>query len=385
MYANYGIPKRIPLSYIKVEIDKLDTRGIYLWLKDYEANSISTFKPNGEFKLQIRIKTKGKLTKKTFKFPKSKTFRKAVEEVSNKRLDLVSEYNERGTLRPEKIIVEKKSKTFKENWDKYIKDISISAKTGTIKNFESTYKTWLIPWTNKTVITVEDAQELVHHMLNKGKSSNTIRNVLAPVKAFTFINWKEVKIPKLPEPRRYNWDIDDAKKLVNGMRNYKFSPHEMYKSDRSRGNLMQAIFEFLLRGRRVGEVLTLEHNDIDVERGVYTVRAVNAKSATTNQYPLDDKLLSKIPAGTGLIFNTTAVTVRRHFALLLKNLELPQIHVHDIRHITAIISLEAGVPIADVSRMLGHKDIATTERIYTNKGTQMAKRATDAFLNSINE
>ena len=355
----------------------------YLWLEDYAGDTVTIFKPSGEYKLQIRIRTNGKLTKKTFKFPKSKTFRKAVEQVSDKRLDLKSEYGERGTLRPEKIEIKLKAKTFKDNWDKYIKDISLTARVGSIKNFESTYKTWLTPWENKTEITIEDAQELVHKMLDEGKSANTIRNILAPVKTFTFINWKEVKIPKLPEPRTYNWDIKDAKKLVKGMRDYQFSPSEKYKGDRSRGNQMQSIFEFLLRGRRVGEVLTLEHSDIDRERGLYTVRAENSKSASTHKYPLDDELLVKIPEGTGLIFGTTAVTVRRHFALLLKNLKLPQIHVHDIRHMTATISLESGVPIADVSRMLGHKDIATTERIYTDKTTKMAKRATDGFLNAI--
>ena len=84
-----------------------------------------------------------------------------------------------------------------------------------------------------------------------------------------------------------------------------------------------------------------------------------------------------------MLFNVSTPTVRRHFALLLKSLNLPQIHVHDIRHMTATISLESGVPIADVSRMLGHKDIATTERIYIDKTTKMAKRATEAFLNAV--
>lgn len=371
------------MSYIKVDIEDLDTRGIYLWLEDYAGDSITTIKPTGEFKLQIRIKTNGKLTKKTFKFPKSKTFRKAVEQVSDKRLDLKSEYDERGTLRPEKIVVEVKANTFKDNWDKYIKDISVTARSGSIKNFESTYKTWLTPWTNKTNITVEDVQELVHNMIDKGKSANTIRNVLAPVKTFTFINWKEVKIPKLPEPRTYDWDIGDAKILVKGMREYKFTPDKKYKGDRSKGEQMQSIFEFLLRGRRIGEVLTLKHSDIDIDKGTYTVRAENSKSATTHKYPLDDELIAKIPDSDDLLFSVSTPTVRRHFSTLLTSLKLPQIHVHDIRHMTATISLESGVPIADVSRMLGHKDIATTERIYTDKTTKMAKRATDGFLNAI--
>jgi integrase len=81
-----------------------------------------------------------------------------------------------------------------------------------------------------------------------------------------------------------------------------------------------------------------------------------------------------------LLFSVSTPTVRRHFALLLKSLDLPQIHVHDIRHKTATISLESGV---DVSIMLGNKDIATTERIYIDKTTKMPKRVTDGFLNAV--
>lgn len=33
--------------------------------------------------------------------------------------------------------------------------------------------------------------------------------------------------------------------------------------------------------------------------------------------------------------------------------------------------------------MVGFKDIATTERIYIDKTTKMAKRATDGFLNAV--
>ncbi|MDD3855923.1 hypothetical protein [Sulfurimonas sp.] len=61
-----------------------------------------------------------------------------------------------------------------------------------------------------------------------------------------------------------------------------------------------------------------------------------------------------------MLFSLSTPTVRRHFTLLLKSLDSPQIHVHDIRHMTATISLESGVPIADVS--IGHKDIANLYR-----------------------
>ena len=132
------------MSYIKVEDKRLDTRGIYLWIENYAGNSVAVpdFKPSGEYKLQIRLKINGKITKKVYKFPKSKTLYKAVEQVSDGRLALIEEYKERGTLRPEKIEETPESDTFKAQWDAYIKDIKITARPGTIYNFESSYKTW---------------------------------------------------------------------------------------------------------------------------------------------------------------------------------------------------------------------------------------------------
>ena len=220
-------------------------------------------------------------------------------------------------------------------------------------------------------------------MLEKGCSANTIRNVLAPLKTFIDIPWKKVRVPELPEKRSFEWPIEDSIKLVAGMRNYTFTPHTHYKNDRSKSPQMRAIFEFLLRGRRINEVLTLKYSDLDLEKGLYTIRGENSKGKTTERYSLDEELLAIIPKGSSYIFDVSRPTVMRHFKSLLKTLELPIIHLHDIRHMTATVSLESGVDIADVSRMLGHKKISTTEDRYITKTTKMAKRATEGFLNAV--
>lgn len=39
---------------------------------------------------------------------------------------------------------------------------------------------------------------------------------------------------------------------------------------------------------------------------------------------------------------------------------------HDPRHTAASLALQAGVPLWKVSNMLGHRDLATTQRIYAH-------------------
>jgi len=58
---------------------------------------------------------------------------------------------------------------------------------------------------------------------------------------------------------------------------------------------------------------------------------------------------------------------------------LPKLRLHDIRHMLASTLIQNKVPIADVSVMLGHSSIKTTEQRYANKSADQATRATDAL------
>ena len=50
--------------------------------------------------------------------------------------------------------------------------------------------------------------------------------------------------------------------------------------------------------------------------------------------------------------------------------QLPDIHLHDLRHCTASILINSGMDIVSVSRMLGHADIAVTLQRYTHALTK---------------
>lgn len=55
---------------------------------------------------------------------------------------------------------------------------------------------------------------------------------------------------------------------------------------------------------------------------------------------------------------------RVSFQRLAKRSGLPVITVHDVRHTTATIFKDIGVPARDVQLLLGHANITTTQQIY---------------------
>jgi len=72
----------------------------------------------------------------------------------------------------------------------------------------------------------------------------------------------------------------------------------------------------------------------------------------------------------GLVFPTRFGTPQRagnnwrSWKRLQQRLELGEHTVHDLRHTCATLALQAGLPLWKVSKMLGHRDIAITLRVY---------------------
>lgn len=71
------------------------------------------------------------------------------------------------------------------------------------------------------------------------------------------------------------------------------------------------------------------------------------------------------------IWNPNYLT--KEWSNFIEQFNLKKITVHDIRHSHATDLLSMGVPIQDVSRRLGHSDIATTLKIYTHSNLEQDK------------
>jgi integrase len=145
-------------------------------------------------------------------------------------------------------------------------------------------------------------------------------------------------------------------------------------------------------GMRRGELLALEWNDIDFERGRILVnkscrRGVLSKTKTgkkryvemsahlaetlkglyrrRKQEALDRRKRKPFP----VIFHRkgkylSQTTLERTFKRLLKKAGVPKIRVHDIRHTYASLLLSQGVTPVYVKDQMGHDSIRTTVDIY---------------------
>lgn len=77
---------------------------------------------------------------------------------------------------------------------------------------------------------------------------------------------------------------------------------------------------------------------------------------------VDEERVFPSSIGTAL----EASNLRKQWIRLLRRSELLEVHFHDLRHSAASWLLAQGVPIVDVSKMLGHADPSITLCIYAH-------------------
>ena len=151
-----------------------------------------------------------------------------------------------------------------------------------------------------------------------------------------------------------------------------------------------------MQGRRVNEVLSLKWKDLYVNEKVYAVLAENNKAGKQMEYALDDDLLDIIqntPHRGEYIFPAIKDpkqkmhndTLKKHWVHILKKANLvtidektqrvvPQIRIHDLRHIVGLKLVNAGVSLEVIASVLGHTTTSITKR-YSKVRTETAANA----------
>ena len=96
-------------------------------------------------------------------------------------------------------------------------------------------------------------------------------------------------------------------------------------------------------------------------------------------------LLKNLPANepifvSGKVYNSTANSVlARH----CKNVNVPVISIHGLRHTHASLLLFAGVSVASVSRRLGHASMTTTQETYLHIIRELENQDVDIVMRSL--
>lgn len=149
----------------------------------------------------------------------------------------------------------------------------------------------------------------------------------------------------------------------------------------------------LYTGLRIGELLSLEWQDIDFQKGLLTVSkncydfwengeykkvSTTPKTASSSRIiPLPKQLVpylkaaKKLSVGSFIVIGKDGKSVsirsyQRTFELLLKRLKIPHCGFHALRHTFATRALECGMDIKSLSEILGHKNPMITLARYTH-------------------
>jgi integrase len=395
---------------INVNIVNKDCKGIYLFT-DSDVKEITSIKQansliGSTFKLQLKTRVEGRLSKKTFTYEiKKKSFVKAVEDVASKRESIRAIVKDVGTLKPKrkntKSIEQKDTVTLLDMIEVFMETKEISARASTLQNYNTALMTHCKSLHNKLIvdITLNDFQKLING-LTKTKAPATVELFGRTIKTFIKkqkldIDIDDLELPEVDNVINYTLGLDDTKKIIKAMREYSkidIDGEVYYQYPEVRN-----VFAFLLSGRRISEVLNLKYSDINFEAETFTLPSHRVKGKKELNFNLDNYLLEAIylqakennvkdvKTSDCKIFTYTKETPRVHYQSLLKALGLPKLRLHDIRHMLGSTLVQNGTPIADISVMLGHSSIAITEQRYANTNKDQASRATDALDKLINE
>jgi integrase len=273
-------------------------------------------------------------------------------------------------------------------FDEYIEYVSRTQRDSTIKTKVYYFNKHFKRFERKllTDIKTNDIQKFVNELLKKGYKPQTakhLRNLLKAIfnyaikKRYLDINpANNIELPKFNNERKFYLPTEKAKELY----------HKILEIPDNKYRLM---FLFLLRGRRKGEVLSLEWQDVNFESMKYVIRDKNNKIGEEQTYLLDDELIEHFKyleqEERGLIFKSNITGKKmsdfpRHLWKRIKDTLGIKMRIHDFRHLLGLTLINNGIPIEVVSRAMGHKSIKTTQR-YSNMKEEMAKVGTDAFLN----
>jgi integrase len=201
----------------------------------------------------------------------------------------------------------------------------------------------------------------------EGVGPATINKELATLKhALTkAVAWKMVR-------KHIREDLKDVKKDQEppGRLRYLTSHQEADQLIHTcRGSFRFLVITALHTGMRRAEILSLTWDQVNMVQGV--IRLTHTKNGEAREIPINETVRSVLAGlrtriDVPWVFHDEAGNkfkdTRKRFEAACKRIGLTDFHFHDLRHTFASWLVMAGVPLATVSQLLGHKSITMTMR-----------------------
>lgn len=300
-------------------------------------------------------------------------------------------------------------KTIKEIADIWKEDKRQYVKQSTMAVYLLSLKNHLLPFFGgKMEVTEDEVQAFALEKLNHGLSQKSIKDMLIVLKMvvrfgekqgwLNHVEWK-VKFPaNQPKATLPILTKTHQKKLMDYLKdNFTFP------------NL--GILVCLSTGLRIGEVCALKWSDINMDTGllhvnrtierIYIVDSDKPHTEIVINTPKTKNSLREIPLSKKLvrIFKslmkvvnkdyyvltnntkpTEPRTYRNYFNKLLKQLDIPRLKFHGLRHSFATRCIESHCDYKTVSVLLGHADISTTLNLYVHPNEEQKRSCIDKMM-----
>ena len=294
---------------------------------------------------------------------------------------------------------------WKEEKKKYVKKSTYAAYQLLIQNHIKPY------FGDLYEVNEEKVQQFVFDKLDAGLSEKTIRDIIIVLKMILKFGIKngyleyvqiDVKFPSKQDKK--NLDVlskADQKKFMEHLRN-----NFTFK------NL--GIFICLSTGMRIGEICGLRWCDVDTAEGVIKVRHTlqriyiiagesrhtellldTPKTANSvRDIPMSSELLKMLKSLNKVVNENYYVisndikpieprTYRNYYKKLCKQLDIPELKFHGLRHSIATRCIESKADYKTVSVLLGHSNISTTLNLYVHPNKEQKKKTIDKMLRSL--
>jgi integrase len=156
--------------------------------------------------------------------------------------------------------------------------------------------------------------------------------------------------------------------------------HDNRDTLEGRRRAAQAIKLLVWTGARRGEVLGAKWSEFDLARGLWTRTAERNKQGTPTVTPLNSLALNLLremkstadgAAPSERLFN--GMRLRNFWKHVTREVELPKLHLHDLRHVFATLMLEGGAPLDSIAALLGHSDTVMT-KIYATRSQEALQK-----------
>ena len=270
----------------------------------------------------------------------------------------------------------------------------------------------LLPaFSESTDIQEEDVQQFVFKKLKEGLSQKSVKDILIVLKMILRYGAKHNLMEHRQIDIRFPTEREKQEVEVLSKANQR-KIMEFVKSNFTFQNL--GIYICLSAGLRIGEVCALTWDDIDAEQGViyvnktiqriYLVGDMEKRTEVIIDTPKSKNSIREIPMTrdllriikplkkvvngsfyvlTNSVAPTEPRTYRNYYKRLMKQLDIPAVKFHGLRHSFATRCIESNCDYKTVSVLLGHSNISTTLNLYVHPNMEQKKRCVEQMFKAL--